>query len=76
MDPDDQQSKKITLANFFESIKDTNVMAQRALKLSSGLGKTVEKTTETVISFLWNPVALIDQTAFCIPVFFVYENKV
>ena len=48
MDPDDQQSKKITLANFFESIKDTNVVAQRALKLSSGLGKTIEKTTETV----------------------------
>ena len=48
MDPDDQQPKKITLANFFESIKDTNVVAQRALKLSSGLGKTIEKTTETV----------------------------
>ena len=47
MDPEDQKPK-ITLANFFESIKDTNVIAQRALKLSSGLSKTVEKTAETV----------------------------
>ena len=47
MDPEDQKPK-ITLANFFESIKDTNVVAQRALKLSSGLSKTVEKTAETV----------------------------
>ena len=47
MDPEDQKPK-ITLANFFESIKDTNVVAQRALKLSSGLSKTVEKTAGTV----------------------------
>lgn len=47
MDPEDQKPK-ITLANFFESIKDTNVIAKRALKLSSGLSKTVEKTAETV----------------------------
>ena len=67
MDPDDQQPKKITLANFFESIKDTNVVAQRALKLSSGLGKTIEKTTETVevnkkdISELQKTVATISK---------------
>jgi len=47
MEPEDQKPK-ITLANFFESIKDTNVVAQRALKLSSGLSKTVEKTAGTV----------------------------
>lgn len=47
MDPEDQKPK-ITLANFFESIKDTNVIAKRALKMSSGFSKAIKESSDLI----------------------------
>ena len=47
MDPEDQKPK-ITLANFFESIKGTNAIAQRALKMSSGFSKAIKESSDLV----------------------------
>ena len=47
MDPEDQKPK-ITLANFFESIKDTNVIVKRALKMSSGFSKAIKESSDLI----------------------------